>query len=141
MTKIEKEIIIDAPVERVWEFLADREKLASWMMNIEGEVVSGETFRFVSEPRNKWDGVIVCRVKEMDPPKKFVFGWEHNVIGGETTVSITLESDGNSTRLSLVHDGWENTTGDVADFIAEHTAGWDDKLEGLKGKVETRETV
>lgn len=136
MTKIKKEIVIDAPIERVWEYLVDKDKLASWMMKVDSPPAPGQTFRFVSEPQEKWDGVIVCRVKEMDPPRKFVFGWEHNVIGGETVVSITLEAEGSGTRLTLVHDGWENTTGDVNDFIAEHTAGWNRKLDGLKAEAE-----
>ncbi len=136
MTEVRKEITIDAPVERVWEYLVDKDKLASWMMNIEGDLALGETFRFTAPPNNKWDGVIVCRVLEMAPPLRLAFTWDNNLLEHETRVTITLEATEDSgTRLTLVHDRWEGVTGDLDERLREHSDGWSEHLEILLGKA------
>jgi uncharacterized protein YndB with AHSA1/START domain len=67
---------------------------------------------------------------EVVPMKKvvFTFGWEqegHPIPPGSTTVEITLQPEGDKTRVQLVHRGLPD------DAIADHSHGWDHYLSRL----------
>src|SRR5919109_1370501 len=71
---------------------------------------------------------------EVSPPHRVVFTWgfEDSTVGvppGSSTVEVTLEPDGDGTRLRLVHR-------DLPDASrADHDAGWDGMLERLAAVV------
>jgi len=44
MKIIKKEIVIDAPVAKVWKHLTDPEKIAGWLMPNDFEAVVGKHF-------------------------------------------------------------------------------------------------
>ena len=125
MGELTKEIWIDAPPEKVYCYLVERD-LASWMadeswndpqpggvfrLNIRGHVTSGE---FV----------------ELDPPRRVVYtwGWEgEDQIHppGSTTVEWQLEAEGGGTRVRLRHSGLTETG------VEMHGEGWDQFLPAL----------
>ena len=124
---VQREIKIDAAPATVFEFLTDPVKMVRWMgtealldprpggdyrVNINGhEHVSGEVIEIV-------------------PHLRFVFtwGWEDGalpVAPGQSTVEITLESDGEGTLLRLTHR-------DLPHHMHKfHRIGWDYALPRL----------
>jgi len=130
-TTVERELMIDASPETVWEFLVDPEKLSRWFGSrawldpraggqyrvdvIQGHIASGE---FV----------------ELDPPRRLVhtFGWEpqgdqeNPVPEGSSTIEIELEPSGAGTTLKFRHYGLPG-----AEAAQSHAHGWDHYLSRL----------
>jgi uncharacterized protein YndB with AHSA1/START domain len=128
MTVIQKEISLKATREIVWRYLEDPDLLAAWLMRNSFGGRIGERFQFFSRPTNEWDGVLQCRLVEMEPPKRIAFTWEAGDLGTETLVTIELFEDGDSTRLRLLHTHFEHAAGDVETIVRRHDDGWTDHL-------------
>lgn len=60
-----------------------------------------------------------------EPGRKVTFSW-HPGKPPDTalTVAITFEAAGDSTRVRLVHFGWERLGADAADTRASYASGW-----------------
>jgi uncharacterized protein YndB with AHSA1/START domain len=126
---------LNAPRETVWRYLEDPNLLAAWLMrnNFSGRV--GERFQFFSRPARNWDGVLQCRLVEMEPPSKIAFTWDADDIGAETLVTIELFEEGDSTRLRLLHANFEHATGNVDTIVRRHDDGWADHLDILEKQL------
>lgn len=86
----------------------------------------GGTFRVEANGRD----VVLGEYVEVEPPHRVVFTWGFDGAGaitgaGSTRVEVTLEPDGEGTRLTLLHHG---LTGPVRDA---HARGWTHFLERL----------
>ena len=79
------------PIERVWAALTSAEALAAWLMANDFVAEAGREFTFRTRPRPGFDGIVRCRVLELEPPTRMVWSWA----GGEidTTVTFTLSED------------------------------------------------
>ncbi len=132
MDRIVKEVSIEAPVETVWRYLSDRERISKWLLEASASPMAGEDFKLTDPPKGDWDGTIICRVLEMEAPRKIVFTWNDNLLAHDTLVTITLRSENGGTRLQLVHEGWEKVSGDIKRHIADHSGGWSDHLKILQ---------
>lgn len=132
MTRIVKEVSIGAPVDTVWRYLSERERISKWLLAINAPPNLGEEFKLTGPPKGGWDGTIICRVREMQAPRKIAFTWNDNLLAHDTLVTITLKSENGRTRLRLVHEGWDEVSGDVKRHIADHSGGWSDHLKILQ---------
>ena len=141
MDAIVKRLRIEAPVSTVWQHLTDPDKQAGWFHPSDFEPVAGHSFQFTGAPSGRWDGTIQCRVVELAAPNRLVFTFDHNIIDGETLVTIELKEDGGATELTLTHTGFENTTGDRQAHRDDHDEGWGKHLAQLKPLAEGREVV
>jgi uncharacterized protein YndB with AHSA1/START domain len=92
--------------EKVWRALTDPVLLAEWLLPVVGlELEPGAAFTFKAQPQPGWDGIVDCRILEIDAPRKLSYGW---VVGGmDTVVTFTLAPTQSGTRLSLVHSGFK----------------------------------
>jgi len=125
MKSIRKEILIAAPVVRVWEHITDPAKIAGWLMPNTFEGVAGKEFRMDCGSGDVIDGVVL----EVVPLKKLVYTWMSKDLKKKTTVTITLRELRGGTRLTLVHSGWEKLPPSEVD------RGWDACLDKLVGQV------
>ena len=125
---VEREVLIDARPETVWEFLVDPEKAVRWMgQTAELEPRPGGLYRVGVIPGHVARGEFV----ELDPPHRLVFtwGWEPDEDGassvppGSSTIEIELEPNGNGTRLRFTHRDLPST-----DSAESHGHGWDHYL-------------
>jgi uncharacterized protein YndB with AHSA1/START domain len=134
MTLIKKEISVNAPRETVWRYFEDPDLLAAWLMrnNFTGRL--GERFQLFGRPSSEWDGVLDCRLVELDPPRKIAYTWNANDINGETLVTIELFEEGDGTRIRLMHSNFEHAARDVEAVVRRHDAGWEDHLRILESQ-------
>jgi uncharacterized protein YndB with AHSA1/START domain len=131
MKIIKREILIDAPAARVWEHITDSKKIAGWLMPNDFEPKLGKEFTLDCNEQGK----ISCVVKEMVPFQKLVYSFKSKVTKVETLVTITLTKEGKSTRLTIVHSGWDALPpGEqgVADLFGD---GWGGSLTKLEQQI------
>lgn len=128
MKQIKKEILISAPVGRVWEHITDPKKIAGWLMPNDFEPVAGREFSMTCEKQGK----VSCTVKEIVPQRKLVYSFQSAVTKVETLVTITLEPKGGNTRLTLIHSGWDALPPDLQGIADIFGGGWNGHLEQLR---------
>jgi uncharacterized protein YndB with AHSA1/START domain len=126
-TSIERELLIHAPPDEVWELLVDPRHIIRWM---------GQAASFDPRPGGSWRIDVIPghttrgKVLEVEPPHRLVYtwGWDGSeaVPPGSSTVVFELIPRGKGTVLRLRHHGLPN-----ADAIASHTHGWSHYFERL----------
>lgn len=126
---IERTVHIHAKPETVFAFLIDPQLMPQWM---------GRSATLDPRPggimRIDYDGFDVARGEylEVVPHSRVVFtwGWESladSTRPGASTVTVTLEADGEGTRLKLVHEG-----------LSELDTGADEGWSYFLGRLATR---
>jgi uncharacterized protein YndB with AHSA1/START domain len=93
------------PPERVWRALTDPALLSEWLLPAIGfKLEDGAAFTFKAPPQPGWDGVVNCRMREIEALKKLSWAW---VVGDiDTVVTFTLMPMDGGTRLSIVQSGF-----------------------------------
>jgi uncharacterized protein YndB with AHSA1/START domain len=123
-TSVEREILIDAKPETVWELLTDQNEATRWMgQAAEFDLRPGGVYRVEVIPGNTARGECV----EIEEPRRLVYtwGWEtggsaDSVPPGSSTIEYELEAKGAGTLLRFRH-----TELPSAESAASHTQGWD----------------
>lgn len=90
---------------KVWRAITDPALLAEWLLPVLGlELERGAAFTLKAPPQPGWDGIVKCRMLEIEPPRKLSYTW---VVGDiDTIVTFTLSPTTKGTRLSLVQSGF-----------------------------------
>jgi uncharacterized protein YndB with AHSA1/START domain len=92
--------------EKVWRALTEPALLAEWLLPVIGlKLERGAAFTFKTQPVGGWDGIVQCRIAEIEPPRKLRYDWGVGALA--TVVTFTLEPTTSGTRLSLVHSGFK----------------------------------
>jgi len=92
--------------EKVWRALTDPVLLTEWLLPVVRlELEPGAAFNFKTEPHPGWDGIVNCRMIEIEAQRKLSYAW--GVPGLDTVVTFTLTPTGSGTRLSLVQSGFK----------------------------------
>jgi len=92
--------------ERVWRALTDPVLLTDWLLPVVGlKLEPGAAFKFKTQPYPGWDGIVNCRILEIEAHRKLSYTW---VVGDmDTVVTFTLTPRASGTRLSLVQSGFK----------------------------------
>ena len=92
--------------EKVWRALTDPALLAEWLLPVIGlKLEPGAAFTFKTQPYPGWDGVVSCRMLEIEAQRKLSYTWTVPFL--ETVVTFTLTPTAAGTRLSLVQSGFK----------------------------------
>jgi uncharacterized protein YndB with AHSA1/START domain len=92
--------------EKVWRALTDPALLAEWLLPVIGlELEPGAAFTFKTQPYPGWDGVVSCRMLEIEAQRKLSYTWGVPFL--DTVVTFTLTPTASGTRLSLVQSGFK----------------------------------
>jgi uncharacterized protein YndB with AHSA1/START domain len=137
--RIEREIVIDAPIERVWEVLTGPEHVGRWFGQGEPVPVDLRPGGIMRLDHGQYGDFPVLIVR-VEPPRRFSYRWASAFPGevatedNSTLVEFTLApDDGGGTRLRLVESGFARLA------IPEEkitTAGYDSHCEGWTGILE-----
>ena len=93
--------------EKVWRALTDPVLLAEWLLPvIDFKLDPGAAFTFKTQPYPGWDGLVNCRILEVEAPKKLSYTWVV-AFGLDTVVTFTLTPTASGTHLSLVQSGFK----------------------------------
>jgi uncharacterized protein YndB with AHSA1/START domain len=120
------ERLVNAPVEKVWKAITDKEQMKKWYFDIpEFKPEVGLEFTFDGSNENR-TFTHLCKVIEVIPQQKLKHSWRYKDTEGESFVTWELKPEGNGTRVKLTHEGLE-TFPQNADFAKENfVAGWTD---------------
>src|ERR687890_1582367 len=110
--QIERDITINAPVDRVWELITQPEHVGRWFGDAGAEIdlrPGGEMIL-----RGTEHGTSRARVVAVEPHTRFSYRWapfkdpggEEPVEGNSTLVEFTLQREGDGTRLRVVESGF-----------------------------------
>jgi uncharacterized protein YndB with AHSA1/START domain len=125
---IEREVLVEAPVETVWRTVSEPEQIVQWFAD-----------RAELELRPGGEGVFVFRdiaplvVEAVEPPTRLSFRWshpdgEHPEVNNSVLVEFTLTADGpERTRLRVVETGLDLldwTEDRKREYAEDHRNGW-----------------
>ena len=131
--RIEREILIHAPVDVVWAVVTEPEHISGWFSDaVELELHPG------GRAELHWDGhgTVHGRIERVEPPHFFSFRWMLDA-GRElsedasTLVEFSLSAEGESTRLRVVETGFTNLAmpdAEKREHFDSHERGWDSEL-------------
>ena len=140
--RIEREVLIEAPVDVVWEVISQPEHIVRWFSD-EAEL----------DLRPGGDGLLTFEVKATDqpaayhlrfevvePPRRLSYRWvyphgEEPRPGNSMLVEFTLAEDDGRTRLTVVESGldlmpWPDD--EKQSYADDHANGWAKHLERLR---------
>ena len=94
---------------KVWRALTDPELLAEWLLPVfDLKLEPGATCTLKTQAYPPWDGVVNCKMLEIEAQKKLSYSW---FVGGgmnlDTVVTFTLTPTPSGTHLSLVQSGFK----------------------------------
>ena len=134
---IAREVVVKAPIERVWALLIDPQHLARWYPGARLAPWVGATATFDCGAAAPYYGV----VEQVDPPHRLAWRWclAAGVPVGQgptTRVEIALSPAGVDTRVRLTESGFAALSPEErARCQPGNDAGWEMLLDGLASQV------
>jgi len=140
--ELRMERLLDAPMDRVWQFLVDPALRATWLMGGPTDLRPGGHIGFTMLHDNLSDDPSVEvperyrknighswseEIVRVDPPRLLAFKWD----GGKSgEVEFTLTSEGDRTRLVMHHTGIPTRDG-----TQNFGGGWYSHLATLERRI------
>ena len=140
--RIEREILIDAPLDVVWSVITESDHVSGWFSDsaaIDLRPGGAMVLTWEGHGSEHW------RVETVDPPHFVSFRWMR--AGAElrednsTLVEFSLTPEGESTRLRVVESGFRELLGspeENAKDAEEHGRGWELELRQLREYVSSQ---
>ena len=139
--QIEREVVIAAPIERVWAVVTQPEHVGTWFGDAGAEIDLRPGGAIIIRWKDYGTGYGI--VERVEPPH--VFAWRGALIGhtevrpdNSTVVEFTLTAEGGGTRLRVVESGFHTLAipADEALKQAEgNVEGWRIKMDELAAYV------
>jgi uncharacterized protein YndB with AHSA1/START domain len=140
--QIEREILIEAPIEVVWGVVTEPEQIRKWFTDdaeVELRVGGAGRVRFKSGDSYQ------LQIEALEPPRRFAFRWvqpEGSPVraGNSMLVEFTLHEEASSTRLRVVESGFDTidwSDEKKARYADDHASGWHTILNRLRDHVPT----
>lgn len=141
--RIEREILIDAPLEVVWSVVTEPEHISGWFSeSIEIDLRPGgeAVFGWEGNPTGR------ARIEKVERPHRFSFRWIRRTgaeprEGDSTLVEFSLRAEGEGTRLRVVESGFPEldwSQDEKVRYASENEQGWQRELEELREYVSKR---
>lgn len=142
--RIEREIVVAAPAERLWEILTRPEHVREWFIGMESQVDlrPGGAMVLTSQEFGKVHGI----VDKVEPPHVFSYRWARHpdtpvAEGTATLVEFTLTPEGDGTRVRVVESGFASTDAVKVDqqrHAESNNQGWLQVLDSFRQYAERR---
>jgi len=142
---IREQILIAAPVERVWSILTEGQFLGSWFGNGEPAQVDLRPGGMIIFDHGV-HGALPARIEKVDRPCQLSYRWSQGDAGTEPTdsnatlVVFTLDSVAEGTVLRVVESGFDSLSDLSAENVQERRGAneqnWPGKLDFMRSYVE-----
>lgn len=147
--RIEKTVLLNAPLARVWNAISDARRFGAWFgMEVDGDFVEGQRVRArirptrvdadVAEMQKPYDGVAFdLWIEGVESMRRFAFRWHPGVPDVDvplpddqrTLVEFTLEQRPDGVLLTITESGFERIPlARRADAFAGNDGGWTHQL-------------
>jgi len=107
------------PPEKLWRALTQPHLIEEWLMKNDFAPDVGHRFQLRMDPQPGWNGVIDCKVMEIEPNRTLSYTW--GAMGADTAVTFTLTPTATGTHLRVEQSGFRR---DQAQAFAGATYGW-----------------
>jgi uncharacterized protein YndB with AHSA1/START domain len=131
---IKQTVVINAPIQKVWDQVSTSEGIAAWLMPNDFKPEVGYEFHIQSP-----FGPSPCKVTEINPPNSLAFTWDTD----GWFLSFNLKDLGDKTEFTLIHGGWKpadeivGKAGEKASVIRDRMSqGWTGIVEKLRVMLE-----
>lgn len=143
--RIEKQILLKAPLARVWRALSDSQEFGHWFgMKFEDPFSPGATMRGVIVPTSVDENVakaqkpyegtpVEMKIERMEPEREFSFRWHPGAVDPKidyskeptTLVTFTLEPTAEGVLLKVVESGFDQIPLERrANAFSQNEKGW-----------------
>ena len=143
--RIEKQILLKAPIERVWRALTDTAEFSSWFcVGISGEFIPGQTIsgpvRHPGYEHLTWTATI----ERMEPYKQFAWRWHPHAIESNkdysheptTLVVFELSEVPGGTLLKVTESGFDGIPPERRDTAYRgNSEGWSIQMGNIERHV------
>jgi uncharacterized protein YndB with AHSA1/START domain len=142
--RIEREILVDAPLEVVWAVVTEPDHISGWFSDsVQIELRPGGKLTLTWEGDHTEHG----RVEKVAPPDYFSFRWIRGPAtevreDNSTLVEFSLRAKGDGTRLRVVETGFSKLDwpeDEQARDAEEHREGWEHELDELREYLRQQE--
>ena len=143
--RIEKQMLLPAPMARAWRALADAEQFGSWFgVKLEGGFVPGERTRGrITHPGFEHVRMEVL-VERLEPEDLFSFRWHPHAIDPKvdysseptTLVEFRLATAPGGTLLTVIESGFDQLpAGRRDEAFRMNAGGWEQQLKNIQRHV------
>jgi uncharacterized protein YndB with AHSA1/START domain len=143
--RIEKQILIDAPVARVWEALTDARQFGAWfLVKMDGAFIAGKPASGqITYPGYEHLRMTIV-VDAITPMTSFSFFWHPYATNPNvdyeretpTLVEFTLERVTGGTLLKVTESGFENIPAERrAEAFLRNDGGWEQQMKNILAYV------
>ena len=160
--RIEKEVLLKAPLERVWRAVSDAEEFGQWFgVRFDGPFVPGASVEGVITPTTVDDDVAKAQapyagkadtwqIVAVEPQRRLAFRWHpYGVEDGvdyskepTTLVEFTLEDNADGVLLRIVESGFEAIPAERRQSAFEsNSEGWSAQTELVRKYLALSEKV
>ncbi|MEO8540581.1 MAG: SRPBCC family protein [bacterium] len=134
--RIEKEVILKAPLERVWQAVSDSAQFGAWFKaRFPEPFAPGRDVQAEFTEPGFVGRTFMVRVEQMEKPRRFSFRWQPHEFGAaidtsnSTLVEFQLDEHPDGTRLRVVETGFENVPADQRQaMLRGNDEGWAEQL-------------
>jgi uncharacterized protein YndB with AHSA1/START domain len=142
---IEKRVLLQAPVSRVWRALTDYHEFGKWFgVKLDGPFVPGQISRgqvtFPGYEHVQWEAV----VQKLEPERLFSFTWHPYAVDPKidyskeapTLVEFRLQEASSGTLLLLTESGFDKIPGDRRlKAFRMNDGGWTEQMKNIENHV------
>jgi uncharacterized protein YndB with AHSA1/START domain len=133
---IRVERVLRAAREDVFDAWTDPARLCAWfgppgapVLQLDGDLRPGGAYRLVLADPGGGERVLEWTFREVDPPRRLVYGWRWLSGSADTSVVVVEFADlGDRTRVSVEHTGLSRASRGI------HESGWIGCLDSLAGQ-------
>jgi uncharacterized protein YndB with AHSA1/START domain len=135
--KIEREVMVDAPIERVWAVVTEAEHLGTWFGDAGAEI----DLRPGGAMTMTWQkhGTVRAVVERVEAPHLFAYRWARPMgavpaEGNSTLVEFILAAEGDRTRLRVVESGFRGLNipeSEQTKYAEGNVGGWRSELDEM----------
>ncbi len=139
--RIEKEIVLNAPLARVWRALADPTEFGTWFgIRLTGEFTEGASLH--GQITNPGCEHMECtlQIVSVKPEHLFAYRWapcpEKETAEITTLVEFTLEQHDQGTKVTVVESGFDQLPADKrSETFLRNEGGWTQQLKNIEDYV------